>query len=67
MNCYYCSTTMGPGGTHYGIRQAIGICRECGLGVCEAHGKLDELGTLHCAGHLESTVPIPMERIPQAV
>jgi hypothetical protein len=36
MRCYYCELEGGPGGTRYGIREAVAICAECGAGVLEA-------------------------------
>lgn len=39
MNCYECERAGRPGGTHFGIRQAVGVCRDCGVGLCPEHGK----------------------------
>ena len=37
MKCYICEKMPGPGGTHYHIRDAIGICHDCGVAVCTEH------------------------------
>jgi Uncharacterized protein conserved in archaea (DUF2180) len=39
MNCYECERTARPGGTRLGIREAVGVCRDCGVGLCPEHGK----------------------------
>ena len=39
MNCYLCSQAGGPGGTRLGIREAVGTCHYCGIGICELHGR----------------------------
>lgn len=38
MKCYLCATTNGPGGVCYHIATAIGVCLECGIGICRQHG-----------------------------
>ena len=37
MNCYICEKTPGPGGTHYHVKTAVGICHNCGVAVCMEH------------------------------
>ncbi len=37
MKCYICEKTPGPGGTHYHVKAAVGICHNCGVGVCMEH------------------------------
>ncbi len=51
MNCYLCETGEHPGGTLYHLRPAVGVCQECGIGVCREHGaKADGArGRLLCA------------------
>lgn len=38
MLCYYCIQVY-HGGFYAGHKDAIGICRHCGVGVCGKHGK----------------------------
>jgi hypothetical protein len=42
MKCYLCSKSPPVGGTRYFVADAIGICDECGIGVCLKHGVRDE-------------------------
>ena len=42
MNCYECGNVAQAGGTHFGIRQAVGVCLECGVGLCPEHAKKAE-------------------------
>ena len=52
MNCYYCDTEPGPGGTRFGVKPAIGICTDCGVGVCASHAKkASDSDSLKCAAH----------------
>lgn len=44
MNCYYCELEAGPGGTHYGVCAAIGVCVDCGAALCSKHARSDGLG-----------------------
>lgn len=37
MNCYLCEKTPGPGGTHFHVKAAVGICHDCGVAVCLEH------------------------------
>lgn len=37
MNCYICDQTSHPITMRYGLSAAIGICHECGIGVCAQH------------------------------
>lgn len=67
MNCYLCEKTARPQTLRYGIRTAIGICFDCGIGVCLEHGvKATEAGApllcLTCAEHRSSL--ITMLRVP---
>lgn len=50
MLCYYCEKTPPLGGVRYGIRQAVGICHDCGVGVCAEHGLKQTGRPLLCAG-----------------
>lgn len=38
MLCYQCDKSPQPGGLRYGVRQAVGVCHDCGAGVCAEHG-----------------------------
>lgn len=40
MNCYFCAQHH-PGGTNFGNRSALGICQNCGVGVCLEHSRRD--------------------------
>jgi hypothetical protein len=53
MQCYICRTTHRPEGTLYGVRPAIGVCRECGVGVCVEHACWGEapVAPLLCPTH----------------
>jgi hypothetical protein len=53
MLCYYCEKTPPPGGVRYGIRQAVGTCHECGVGVCAEHGRKQAGQPLFCTECLE--------------
>lgn len=45
MKCYICEKAQQPGGMHYAVRQAVGVCQHCGIGVCLEHSHKDaELG-----------------------
>lgn len=48
MHCYFCETGERPGGMRFGIRQAVGVCQGCGIGVCAEHGRRDQSGRLLC-------------------
>jgi hypothetical protein len=37
MNCYICEQKPGPGGTRFHVKAAVGICHNCGVGVCAEH------------------------------
>ena len=37
MKCYVCKKQPGVGGTHYHVRDAVGICHHCGVAVCLEH------------------------------
>jgi hypothetical protein len=49
MNCYECERSSRPGGTHFGVRQAVGVCQDCGVGLCPEHGKKADSGPLVCS------------------
>lgn len=38
MQCYFCEKAPHPGGLRYGIREAVGVCHNCGVAVCPEHG-----------------------------
>jgi hypothetical protein len=49
MNCYFCVSGPRVGGTHLGVKQAIGACIRCGTGVCQQHGSRNgSAGPLLC-------------------
>jgi hypothetical protein len=52
MNCYVCERSQHPGGTLFHVREAVGVCLACGVGVCLEHGKKpdEEGGRFLCAG-----------------
>jgi hypothetical protein len=37
MICYICDREVQSGGTRYGILLAIGVCHNCGIGICAVH------------------------------
>jgi hypothetical protein len=56
MNCYFCESEPAPGGMHFGILAADGVCHQCGVAVCRQHGRRDR-GTkdvLLCQGCVEA-------------
>jgi len=50
MHCYICEKTLRPGGTHYHVKTAVGICHNCGIGDCldHSHRDLDAGSPLLC-------------------
>ena len=38
MLCYTCERGPHPGGMRLDIPDAVGICHDCGIGVCSRHG-----------------------------
>lgn len=42
MTCYECQGQPGAGGLMYGDRSAVGVCRQCGRGLCKDHGAWNE-------------------------
>ncbi|HSK76219.1 MAG TPA: hypothetical protein VLQ45_07145 [Thermoanaerobaculia bacterium] len=44
MNCYFCETGPHPGAMHLNVSHAVGICHDCGVGVCADHGFREEAG-----------------------
>lgn len=71
MNCYFCSQRR-PGGTRFGATTAIGICRNCGVGVCEEQGHkasypgalllCDDCAQVDRLAHLESEEAVDVNR-----
>jgi hypothetical protein len=59
MNCYICETIPGPGGTHYHVKAAVGICHNCGIALCLEHSlKASEPGSpLSCVECAQSYLP----------
>ncbi len=41
MNCYICEQTKPTYTLHEGTAPAVGICHDCGIGVCAQHGFKD--------------------------
>ena len=41
MNCYICESKPAPGGMHFGVAAASGVCHHCGIAVCRQHGQRD--------------------------
>lgn len=39
MKCYICEKQSAPNGTRYHVRDAVGICQNCGIAVCEHHAR----------------------------
>ena len=37
MNCYLCEKTRLPQTLRYAIAPAVGICHDCGIGICLEH------------------------------
>jgi hypothetical protein len=37
MNCYICNQHPDLATLRFGIRVAVGVCRHCGIAVCEVH------------------------------
>lgn len=67
MNCYLCERSAQTQTLRYAIAPAIGICVDCGIGVCLSHGvKAAEAGApllcLTCAEHRSSLTAMP--RVP---
>jgi hypothetical protein len=46
MKCYVCETEPKVGGTHFHIREAVGVCHNCGIAICLEHSyKASEPGS----------------------
>jgi hypothetical protein len=41
MNCYICEKTTPAFTLRYGIAHAVGVCQDCGIGVCLNHSRKD--------------------------
>lgn len=55
MTCFFCVTEGGPGGTRLGVHEAIGICMDCGAGLCQHHAHRSAPNEpLRCAAHAEA-------------
>jgi hypothetical protein len=39
MNCYICERTTPAYSLRYGIAPAVGVCHDCGIGVCLEHSR----------------------------
>ena len=55
MKCYICDHTPPPTAIRYDVPEAIGICQDCGIGVCASHSYKDTqpgspLLCIQCAG-----------------
>ncbi len=61
MKCYVCEENGGAGGTRFGIRDAVGICQVCGVGVCRQHSHRDPTpeARLLCGLHAAAPVEEP--------
>jgi hypothetical protein len=69
MNCYICEKTSKPMTLRYDIATAIGVCHDCGIGVCAEHSrKARELGApllcQDCAMRRE-TLTMPIMKVSQ--
>lgn len=46
MHCYICEHSEVTRGTRFAIKEAIGVCHECGIGVCVKHSdKAEGIGS----------------------
>lgn len=66
MNCYICNQNGGAGGTRYGISDAVGICQECGIGLCAHHGQRESnpRARLLCPNHAVAVgKPMAQEKV----
>ena len=41
MHCYTCEKTTPAFTLRFGIARAVGVCQDCGIGVCLAHSHKD--------------------------
>ncbi|WP_079001362.1 DUF2180 family protein [Streptomyces sp. AS58] len=57
MNCYECVVGAGP------VRAAVGICRECGAGLCTEHLRIETVEMHRPAGMGKSTSDLPARRM----
>ncbi len=64
MNCYICDKTADPEILHYGRAVAVGICHQCGVGVCAQHSQKSTqpgapLLCVECAAHAGELLTMP--------
>ncbi|MFJ3973857.1 DUF2180 family protein [Streptomyces sp. NPDC090021] len=57
VNCYEC--TSGSGTT----RAAVAVCRECGVGLCAGHLRVERHEMLRPAGLGKTTTDVPARRV----
>lgn len=64
MNCYECqkSKTAHTGGTHFGVRAAVGVCHVCGVGLCLEHGQKSEGHPFLCSDCAEAEIKRTMNK-----
>lgn len=66
MDCYICERTSPAYTMRYGIQSAVGICHDCGIGICNEHSrKAAEPGSpLLCAEcEAKRSTPVMMPRM----
>ncbi|AXE24219.1 hypothetical protein C0216_12815 [Streptomyces globosus] len=57
MNCYECAAGSGP------PRVAVAVCRECGVGLCTGHARVETHELLRPAGLGKTTTDLPARRV----
>ncbi|MFG2294591.1 DUF2180 family protein [Streptomyces sp. NPDC048603] len=57
MNCYECTTGPGP------VRTAVAVCRECGVGLCGDHLRVEAHELHRPAGLGKTTTELPARRV----
>jgi hypothetical protein len=65
MLCYLCQTGKTVGATHFNVQFAVGICQQCGVGVCLEHScKASEPGSpLLCKNCAEKSLEVTREKV----
>lgn len=52
MRCYHCLRGPRAGGTLFGVAEAVGVCQQCGEGVCYRHAVKADFYLPGAAGRL---------------